>query len=220
MRGNKISAPGNLNIIHDSSTILEQYRELLKSSSSDVNLVYPTINAYFRHRRSGIFELLSSHTKDSSVKVRVLLPVPRDNKDLYNEIETQFDNSRIEYRALDKKTEGITTFVVVDKKATLVIELKDDTQPNFEEAVDFAMLSNSKHMVTWYSSLFETLWHLTELNEHILYQNLELQRKNDELSQLVQDLGESFEFLTKTTRKLQMANEELDAQLRITKTNS
>jgi hypothetical protein len=78
MRGNKISASGNLNIIRDSSMILEQYRELLKSSNSDVNLVYPTINAYFRHRRSGFFELLSSHTKDSSVKVKVLLPVPRD----------------------------------------------------------------------------------------------------------------------------------------------
>ena len=204
-----------MNIIRDSSSILEQYRELLKSANSDVNLVYPTINAYFRHRRSGIFELLTSHTKDSSIKVRVLLPVPRNNKDLYNEIETQFDNSRIEYRALDKRTDGITTFVVVDKKAALLIELKDDTKPNFEEAVDFAMLSNSKHIVTSYSSLFETLWHQTELNEHILHQNLELQRKNDELRQLYEDLGESFEFLSKTTQKLQMANEELDAQLKV-----
>jgi hypothetical protein len=101
MRGNKISASGTLNIIRDSSIILEQYRDLLKSANSDVNLVYPTINTYFRHRRRGIFELLRSHTKDSSVKVRVLLPVPRDNKDLYNEIETQFGNSRIEYRALN-----------------------------------------------------------------------------------------------------------------------
>ena len=43
--------------------ILEQYKELLKSSNSDVNLVYPTINAYFRHRRSGIFELLAATQK-------------------------------------------------------------------------------------------------------------------------------------------------------------
>ena len=215
MRGKKISASGNLNIIRDSSMILERYRELLKSSNSDVNLVHPTINAYFRHRRSGIFELLSSHTKDSSVKVRVLLPVPRNNKNLYNEIKTQFDNSSIEYRALEKRTDDITTFVVVDKKAALLIELKDDTKPNFEEAVDFAILSSSKHIVTSYSSLFETLWHQTELNEHILHQNSELQRKNDELSQLYEDLGESFEFLSKTTQKLQLANEELDAQLKV-----
>ena len=77
------------------------------------------------------------------------------------------------------------------------------------------MLSDSKHIVTSYSSLFETLWHQTELNEYILHQNLELQRKNDELRQLYQDLGESFEFLSKTTQKLQMANEELDAQLKV-----
>src|SRR6476659_4210200 len=124
MRGNKISASGNLTIIRDSSMILEQYKELLKSSNSDVNLVYPSINAYLRHRCSGIFELLSSHTKDSSVKVRVLLPVPRDNKDLYGEIKTQFNNSRIEYRVLDKRTDEKTTIVVVDKKAALLIELK------------------------------------------------------------------------------------------------
>ena len=215
MRGKKISASGNLNIIRDSSAILEQYKELLKRAKSEVNLVYPTLNAYFRHRRSGIFELLSSHTKNSSVKVKVLLPVPRDNKDLCNELKTQFYNSRIEYRTLDKRTEDITTFVVVDKKAALVIELKDDTKHNFEEAVEFAILSNSKHIVTSYSSLFETLWHQTELNEHILHQNLELQRKNDELRQLYGDLGESFEFLSRTTQKLQTVNEELDAQLKI-----
>lgn len=215
MRGKKISASGTLNIIHDPSIILEQYRDLLKSANSDVNLVCPTINAYFRHRRTGIFELLGSHTKNSSVKVRILLPVPRDNKDSYNELKTQFNNSRIEYRTLDKRTEGITTFVVVDKMVALLIELKDDAKPNFEEAVDFAILSNSKQLVTSYSSLFETLWQQTELSEHILHQNSELQRKNDELHQLHQDLSESFEFLSKTTQKLQRANEELDAQLKV-----
>jgi len=215
LRGKKISASGNLDKIRDSSVILEQYRKLLKSAKNDVNIVYPTINAYFRHRRSGIFELLSSQTKGSSVKVRVLLPVPRNNKDIYNELETQFDNYRIEYRVLDKRDDDITTFVVVDKKAALVIELKDDTKPDFEEAVDFAMLSSSKHIVTSYSSLFETLWHQTELSEHILHQHLELQRKNDELRQLHEDLGESFEFLSKSTQKLQMANEELDTQLKV-----
>ena len=55
------------------------------------------------------------------------------------------------------------------RKAAFLIELKDYTKPNFEEAVDFArLLGNSKHIVTSYSSLFETLWHQTELNEHIL----------------------------------------------------
>ena len=184
----------DLNVIRDSSMILEQYRELLKSANKDVDIVYPTINEYFRHRRSGIFELLSSHAEDASVVVRVLLPVPRNNKDLHNEIETQFDNSRIEYRALYKRADDITTFVVVDKKAALVIELKDDTKPNFEEAVDFAMFSNSRHIVTSYSSLFETLWHQTELSEHILYQNLELQRKNEELRQQAKKLAQSVEY--------------------------
>ena len=198
----KISECGKLEVFRDSSIIFEHYIELLKTANSSVNLLFPTLNAYFRHRKSGIFELLRNHTKDSNIKVKVLLPVPRLSKELHTEIVCQFEELKIKFRALDKTTEQ-HSFLVVDDREALVMVLKDETKPNFEEAVDFAMWSNNKHVVTSFSSLFETLWNQTELNEHILHQNLELQRKNDELNQLYRDLGESFEFLSKTSLKLQ-----------------
>lgn len=211
----KISESGNLEIFRDSSIILEQYIELLKTANSSVNLLFPTLNAYFRHRKSGIFELLSNYTKNSNIKVKVLLPAPRHSKELHTEIVCQFDEFKIEFRALDETTEQLVTFVVVDDRETLVMVLKDDTKNNFEQAIDSAIWANSSHIVSSYSSLFKTLWHQTELNEHISRKNLELQRKNEELSRLYGDLDKSFEFLSQTSQKLQTVKEEVDSQLKI-----
>ena len=50
MRGKKISASGNLNIIRDSSMIIEQYRELLKS---DVYVVTDYIESKYSVHLTG-----------------------------------------------------------------------------------------------------------------------------------------------------------------------
>jgi signal transduction histidine kinase len=203
-----------IEIIQDTTEILKTYKEMLTTSINDISLVYPTVNAIFRHRRNGIFELIKEHSKSSGVKVRVLLPLPKFNKEIDKEISSQLGN-HIEFRALDKRAESTATFVVVDKKAALVMELKDDTKDSFNEAIGFAIFSDSKHIVSSYSSIFDTLWHQTELNEQILQQNLELQRKNQELTQLDLELRQSVKALAESNKKLQVANIELDTHDKI-----
>lgn len=104
-----------MQILPDSKTILKIYKEKLKSASRDINLIYPTINAYYRHRNSGIFEILRNLAKDSNVKVRVLLPWVRFDKKYDTEIRAHFGNL-IEFKILDKKAESTATVVVIDKK--------------------------------------------------------------------------------------------------------
>lgn len=203
-----------IEIIQDTTEILKTYKEMLTTSINDISLVFPTVNAIFRHRRNGIFELIKEHSKSSGVKVRVLLPLPKFNKEIDKEISSQLGN-HIEFRALDKRAESTATFVVVDKKAALVMELKDDTKDSFNEAIGFAIFSDSKHIVSSYSSIFDTLWHQTELNEQILQQNLELQRKNEELTQLDLELRQSVKALAESNKKLQVANIELDTHDKI-----
>lgn len=199
-----------MQILPDSKTILKIYKEKLKSASRDINLIYPTINAYYRHRNSGIFEILRNLAKDSNVKVRVLLPWVRFDKKYDTEIRAHFGNL-IEFKILDKKAESTATVVVIDKKLALIMELKDDTKDSLEEAIAYALLTTSKHITLSYISMFNTLWRQSELNEFIAIQNLELKLKNEELIQRQKELQESFQYLAEINKELNAANLKIEA---------
>ena len=57
--------------------------------------------------------------------------------------------------------------MIVDKKYSLVVELKDDTKKSSYDAIGFATYSNSKSTVLSYVSIFESLWKQVELYEKI-----------------------------------------------------
>lgn len=59
---------------------------------------------------------------------------------------------------LDKSIQTKVTTIVVDNELSLVIELKDDTQLNSNEAIGLATYSNSESTVLSYASIFEALW--------------------------------------------------------------
>lgn len=202
--------PEIMQILPDSKTVLKVYKEKLKSASRDINLIYPTINAYYRHRNSGIFEILRNLAEDSKVKVRVLLPWVRFDKKYDTEIRAHFGNL-IEFKILDKKAESTATVVVIDKKLALIMELKDDTKDSLEEAIAYALLTTSKHITLTYISMFNTLWRQSELNESIAEQNLELKMKNEELIQHQTELQESFQYLAEVNKELDAANLKIEA---------
>ena len=47
---------------------------------------------------------------------------------------------------------------MADNELSLVIDLKDDTKQNSNEAIGLAAYSNSESTVLSYTSIFETLW--------------------------------------------------------------
>jgi signal transduction histidine kinase len=154
-------------------------------------------------------------TKTSSVKVRVLLPIPSFNNEINREVNSQFYPDSIQFRALDKRAENTSTFVVADNRHAVVIELKDDTKFNFNEAISYAMFTSSKHIVSSYSSIFNTLWFQTELNERIAEQNLQLKETNQKLSERNAELRESFKYLAEINTNLKAANLQIDAHDKI-----
>ena len=57
--------------------------------------------------------------------------------------------------------------MVVDKKYSLVVELKDDTKENSSQAIGLASYSNSKSTVLSFSSIFDSLWKQVDLCEKV-----------------------------------------------------
>ena len=59
------------------------------------------------------------------------------------------------------------SILMVDRKYSLVAELKDDTKQLVTEAIGFVTYSNSAPTVLSYAAIFDSLWKQTEMYEQL-----------------------------------------------------
>jgi len=59
------------------------------------------------------------------------------------------------------------TILVIDRKVSLVMEIRDDSKATFIEAIGLSTYSNSKAGVASYIAIFENLWKQAELYEQL-----------------------------------------------------
>ena len=81
-----------------------------------------------------------------------------------------YNNPHLKIRHLESRSEfNVTTvtILVVDRKASLVIEKIDDSKESFVEAVGLSTYSTSEPTITSYVSIFENFWNQLELYEKL-----------------------------------------------------
>ncbi|MGZ5509161.1 MAG: sensor histidine kinase [Nitrososphaeraceae archaeon] len=197
----------------------------LQKASKEILIILPSINAFFRYRKIGIFDILekkllhnnhNSYQKNSN-KLLVKILTPTNNKleknitSIYNKIkDTKKQKENIEFRRIESLSEINTACIIIDKKDLLVIELKDDSKDNFLEAIGSSIYSNTPTTVFSYISIFDTLWTQTELYESI-------RTANDELQSTTEELRESLQILANVNQELTLTNEILNKHGRMQK---
>ena len=140
--------------------------DLLNSVNREILIIASTSNAVHRQIRAGTFQKLKQIEKDIPwISIRIL--TPKDHK--IEKIVAGLTNSNFSVRFIE--TLSRVSILIVDKKYSLVIELKDDTKQSTEEAIGLATYSNSKSTVLSYSSIFESLWRQTEMYEQLQIQD-------------------------------------------------
>ncbi len=72
-------------------------------------------------------------------------------------------SKKIQIKFIENQSQTTVSILIVDRKNSLIAELKDDTKDTSIEAIGLATYSNSKPTVLSYVSMFETLWLQTEL---------------------------------------------------------
>jgi hypothetical protein len=78
-----------------------------------------------------------------------------------------YPNNIIDVRYIVQMSETKATILLVDRKASLVMEIKDDSKTTFVEAIGLSTYSNSKAGVSSYTAIFENLWKQTELYDQL-----------------------------------------------------
>ncbi len=149
--------------INRASEIKTIVTKLLMSAKDEILLLFPTTNAFFRSKSSGL--LNSLHQLPTDVTVRALVQVGSNNHKVTIRNELKQSHGQIQVQYVTKPLTSRIVTVVVDQVTSLAIEIDDDTKKTFEEASGTAIYSNSELIVSSCISIFETLWIQSEVNK-------------------------------------------------------
>ena len=139
--------------------------EHVNSAKEEILTVFSTANAFLRQERAGAIELLQE-AAERGIRVKILTPINEFVKDIIIQ-KILGKQKRIEVRYIGESLQSKVSILVIDRKFSLVVELKDDTKGTSYEAVGLATYSNSKPTVSSYASIFESLWIQSELYEQL-----------------------------------------------------
>ncbi len=172
--------------------------DLLISAKDEILIIFSTANAFHRQEKAGSIKLLAeiASRKDNSVNIKIMTPIDDTLPDIKKELENieikekveedkkekivrilketnykQQKSNKIETRFIESQLQTTISILIVDKKYSLAVELKDDTKDTSIEAIGLATYSNSKSTVLSYVSMFETLWLQTELSDRLKLQD-------------------------------------------------
>jgi len=71
----------------------------------------------------------------------------------------------VDIRYIPEELQTQITILVVDRKSSIVVEVKDDNRNSSYDAIGLATYSNSASTISSYVSIFETLWRQTGMYE-------------------------------------------------------
>ena len=128
----------SIHIIATPDRIRQQYVNLVRAATSEILLIFPTINAIHREEKIGIIEELKNAVQ-RRVKIRIL-----SAEDEF--IKAKLDPLRacgIIVRRIETPTESKFKLLIVDRKVSYIVETKDDSKAEFAEAVGLAVHSTS-----------------------------------------------------------------------------
>lgn len=194
--------PDIIEVIQNPAKTAKLYLDLIKNAAREILLIFPTTNAITRQNSVGALQLLKQAAEQNKVNVRLLMPSIGDsdnnrmalsNPDYTSKNSvTDYSNikrlllsdalsNNIDIRHIKKASETKATILIVDRRYSLVIELRDDNESSFEQAIGFSTYSTSRPGVLSYISIFESLWVQTELYEQLTQSNEHLALANEQL---------------------------------------
>jgi two-component system, OmpR family, sensor histidine kinase VicK len=162
-----------IEVIQNPARALQLYREAIAIAEKEIMLIFPTTKVFVRQKDLGIVDKLKDMAQERQVKVRILAPsntsVDLELADLLEGVDGRMDIRYFESMS------ARATILIVDKKLSLVMELKDDSKDTFFGAVGLSTYSSSRGGVLSYAAMFENLWAQIELMAQLKEANEQLE---------------------------------------------
>ncbi len=170
----------DIEIIANPREALKIPYSLIKSAKYEVLGIFASANTFRRQIRAGVLHLFNE-VLERGVKVRILIPADEEQiSQIVNEEVSELP-PRLDIRSMDKNLHTQMGIIVVDRRNSLIIELKDDTKDSSYDAVGLAAYSNSKPIALSYTAIFESLWLQAQLFKESRKTNRRLGILNEKL---------------------------------------
>ncbi len=166
--------PNILETITDPNEIKNMYLNLIKSATTEIMLIIPTPNAIRLQSDIGILQLLkdlTSANNNSSENIHIRILTSHINDHYFAEeqesqntlLSFSLSSPPVHFRSIETDSTTESTIIIIDRKESLVIEVKDDSKDTFIDSIGFATYSNSRSTVLSYASIFESFWKQSDL---------------------------------------------------------
>ncbi|MGI0042349.1 MAG: ATP-binding protein [Nitrososphaeraceae archaeon] len=160
------SAQDIVQIIEEPDKIIQVAYKMIRSAKKEVLIMFSTANAFKRQISTGGPELLREVTSTKKdLEIRILTPADQDVEISSVALGAKLDNVNV--RNMEATLQTKVTVVVVDRRLSLAVELKDDSQDDINEALRSAVYSNTKSAAISYVAIFESLWKQVELIDQV-----------------------------------------------------
>ncbi|HEY7573100.1 MAG TPA: HAMP domain-containing sensor histidine kinase [Nitrososphaeraceae archaeon] len=152
-------------VISDPLEVQQLGFDLLRSAKEDISIIFSTGNAFLRQVRTGGIQLLEEIRKHrTDLNIRIITPTNENIRRVSLEISRRLG---VKVKHIVDSMQSKITLVVVDRKYSLAVELKDDTKDSLYQAIGLGIYSNHKSTVLSYITIFESLWKELEINEQV-----------------------------------------------------
>jgi len=160
----EIDKPDSIRVLRDPVEIQKLGIEIGKTAIDEILILYSTANAFHRQEKLGAIQSLREVVEGRGVKTRILTP---KSKLIEESVRMLKQQPRIDVRYIEPGLQTHVTILIVDRKTSIVVELKDDTKNSSYDAMGLGIYTNRKGSVLSYVSMFESLWKQTELYEQV-----------------------------------------------------
>ncbi len=149
--------PERIDILSKSKNVHNLYQTIIRSSKKEIMIIFPSPGAFIRQHKAGLVSSIFESVKNNNTKLKALVPSDRRISLIIQELKADKDllmskPSDIEFRIIENFLETKSTILIVDKRVSLVMELKDDSKDSFYDAIGLSTYSNSKAGVLSYGT--------------------------------------------------------------------
>jgi signal transduction histidine kinase len=158
--------PTEIDVIRNAADSVEKALALIKGAKSEILIFFATPNSFKRSMRIGV-QHVYNEAAARGVQVRILTPVKQGSTYEAEEAKKVFSQS-IVFKTMDQDINAKMPMLIVDRKDILIWELKnDEDEYTVEGSVGTCLHSRSESIISSYVSIFESLWHQTDLYEKL-----------------------------------------------------
>ena len=163
-------------IVHPVTNVYNDYKQaekeefaMIKRATKEIQIIYSTANAFHIQEKSGTLELLKQMA-DQNKNLQINIMVPIDHlikKSLTIQLLNKSVNKNIQIQDIAPSIDIKIKSLVVDRKESLIMELKHLETERLTASIGFSIYSNSLPIVSSYSSIFEVIY-----NQSVLFEQL------------------------------------------------